>query len=62
MRDVQNDLDLRNIALNKVGVSGIVYPIRVMDKNNGFQHTVSKINMFVDLPQEFRGTHMSRFV
>lgn len=62
MRDVQNDVDLRNIALNKVGVSGIVYPIRVMDKNNGFQHTVSKINMFVGLPQEFRGTHMSRFV
>jgi GTP cyclohydrolase I len=62
MRDIQNDLDLRNIPLNKVGVSGVIYPIRVMDKNNGFQHTVSKINMYVDLPQEFRGTHMSRFL
>jgi GTP cyclohydrolase I len=62
MRDVQNDVDFRNVSLRKVGVSDIVYPIRVMDKSNVFQYTVSRINMFVDLPREFRGTHMSRFL
>lgn len=62
MRDVQNDIDLRNISLRKVGVSDVVYPIRVMDRSNSFQYTVSRINLFVDLPHEFRGTHMSRFM
>ncbi len=62
MRDIQSEHDPRNIPLRKVGVSDVVYPIRVMDRKNGFQNTVSKIKMFVDLPQEFRGTHMSRFV
>jgi GTP cyclohydrolase I len=62
MKDVQNERDKRNVPVLKVGVSDVVYPIRVMDKKNGFQNTVSKINMFVNLPEEFRGTHMSRFI
>ncbi|MGC8757939.1 MAG: GTP cyclohydrolase FolE2 [Caldisericaceae bacterium] len=62
MRDVQSELDERNIPLLKVGVSDITYPIRVMDRADGYQTTVSKISMFVNLPHEFRGTHMSRFV
>ncbi len=62
MRDIQNEKDPRNIPLKRVGVSDIQYPIRVMDKANGSQHTVAKINMYVDLPEEFRGTHMSRFL
>jgi GTP cyclohydrolase I len=33
-----------------------------MDKNRKFQHTVARINMYVDLPHHFKGTHMSRFV
>ncbi len=62
MRDIQSEKDLRNIPLKRVGVSDVEYPIRVMDRANGTQHTVAKINMFVDLPKEFRGTHMSRFM
>ena len=62
MRDIQSEKDLRNIPLKRVGVSDIQYPIRVMDKTNGTQYTIAKISMFVDLPKEFRGTHMSRFI
>lgn len=62
MRDVQSEKDFRNIPLEKVGVSNIRYPIRVLDKENGFQHTVSEIDLFVDLPKDYRGTHMSRFI
>jgi len=62
MRDVQKSRDYRKLAINKVGVKDISYPITVMDKNNTFQHTVARINMYVDLPHHFKGTHMSRFV
>lgn len=62
MRDVQKTRDFRKLAINKVGVKDISYPITVMDKNNTFQHTVARINMYVDLPHHFKGTHMSRFV
>jgi GTP cyclohydrolase I len=62
MHDIQNQKDWRNIEINKVGVKDISYPITVLDKNQGVQHTVASINMFVDLPHHFKGTHMSRFV
>ncbi|MHC1742758.1 MAG: GTP cyclohydrolase FolE2 [Syntrophobacteraceae bacterium] len=62
MIDVQNQTDYRNINVDKVGVKDIRYPMRVMDKNNGMQHTVASINMYVNLPREFKGTHMSRFI
>ncbi len=62
MRDIQSEQDTRNIPLKRVGVSDIQYPIRVMDRKSGTQRTIAKINMYVDLPKEFRGTHMSRFL
>lgn len=62
MKDVQNQKDDRNIPIDKVGIKGIKYPITVLDRQNGFQHTVASINMYVDLPHENKGTHMSRFV
>jgi len=62
MIDVQNQYDTRNIAIDKVGIKNIRYPITVLDRVNGFQHTVANINIYVDLPKEFKGTHMSRFV
>lgn len=62
MKDIQNEKDTRNIPLNKVGVNSILYPIQVLDKENKYQHTVARINMYVNLPKEFRGTHMSRFI
>ncbi|SHH15430.1 GTP cyclohydrolase FolE2 [Thermosipho atlanticus] len=62
LKDVQNEKDLRNIPLKHVGIKNLRYPIIVLDKKNKIQHTVADINMFVDLPKDFRGTHMSRFV
>lgn len=62
LKDVQNEPDYRNIPINKVGVKDISYPVVVLDKKNGKQHTVANVNMFVNLPQHFRGTHMSRFI
>ena len=62
MKDIQNQRDYRNIPINKVGIKNLRYPITVRDRRDGFQHTVATINMFVDLPHEYKGTHMSRFV
>ena len=62
LRDVQSEPDLRNIAIDKVGVKDIRYPIAVRDKQRERQHTIASVNMYVDLPHHFKGTHMSRFV
>ncbi len=62
LHDVQRRCDTRNIPIDKVGVKDISYPVVVMDKQKKFQHTVARINMYVDLPHHFKGTHMSRFV
>ena len=62
LRDVQSENDERHIPINKVGVSDLSYPISVLDRNRKEQHTVANINMFVDLPHHYRGTHMSRFL
>jgi len=62
MKDIQNEPDYRNIAINKVGIKDLRYPVTVLDRNRGQQHTVASINMYVDLPHEYKGTHMSRFV
>ncbi len=62
MKDVQSERDYRNIPINKVGIKGLRYPVTVLDRNKGHQYTVASINMYVDLPHECKGTHMSRFV
>jgi len=62
MEDIQNHKDNRNIDIDQVGVKGIQYPITVLDKNMGEQQTVARINMYVNLPRYYKGTHMSRFV
>lgn len=60
--DVQSSEDIRNIAINKVGIKSIRHPVRVADRQDGIQHTIAIFDMFVFLPQHFKGTHMSRFV
>lgn len=62
MKDIQNHKDDRNIDIDQVGVKGIRYPITVLDKNMGKQQTVAEISMYVNLPRQYKGTHMSRFV
>ena len=62
MLDVQNQKDHRKIPIDKVGVKNIRYPITVLDRENGTQQTVASINMYVNLPHQYKGTHMSRFI
>jgi GTP cyclohydrolase I len=62
LTDIQNSTDHRNINIDKVGVKNIRYPVTVLDREQGRQHTVANINMYVNLPKEFKGTHMSRFI
>ncbi|RKZ24870.1 GTP cyclohydrolase I FolE2 [bacterium] len=62
MVDVQQERPLYEMPVNMVGIRGLKYPIRVLDRANEFQETIAEISMFVDLPKHFRGTHMSRFV
>lgn len=62
MIDVQSQKDHRHIDIRKVGVKGIKYPITVLDKSKGTQPVNATINMYVNLPHRFKGTHMSRFV
>jgi GTP cyclohydrolase I len=60
--DVQNAPDTRRIPIDKVGIKDIRHPVRVKDRSQGEQHTIATFNMFVELPHNFKGTHMSRFV
>jgi GTP cyclohydrolase I len=62
IEDVQSKADSRHIAINKVGIKDIRHPIRVRDRSEGEQHTIATFNMYVYLPHNFKGTHMSRFV
>ena len=60
--DVQSLKDSRQLAINKVGIKSIRHPVRVSDKTGGVQHTIAVFNMYVGLPHNFKGTHMSRFI
>jgi GTP cyclohydrolase IB len=62
MQDVQNHKDDRNLPIDKVGVCGLRYPMTVLDRKNAKQHTVGSFTLSVNLPHEFKGTHMSRFL
>jgi GTP cyclohydrolase I len=62
LHDKQSERDHRELGIDKVGVRGLRFPIRVRDKARAVQDTVATIGMFVDLPKEFKGTHMSRFL
>ena len=62
LHDKQSERDTRELRIDKVGVRGLRFPIQVRDKAHAVQNTVATIGMFVDLPKEFKGTHMSRFI
>src|SRR6201990_3072812 len=62
VEDVQGHADTRQIPINKVGIKDILHPVRVKDRSTGEQHTIANFNMYVNLPHNFKGTHMSRFV
>jgi len=60
--DVQGRPDTRRIPIDRVGIKDIYHPVRVKDRSGGEQHTIANFNMYVYLPHNFKGTHMSRFV
>lgn len=62
LKDTQSEADTRNISIDRVGVKGLRFPIQIQDKLNRIQSTVATVSLAVDLPEEFKGTHMSRFV
>jgi GTP cyclohydrolase I len=62
LHDKQSEPDYRELRIDKVGVRGLRFPVQVRDKHHSVQNTVATIGLFVDLPKEFKGTHMSRFI
>jgi GTP cyclohydrolase IB len=62
VEDVQSRADTRALPINRVGIKDITHPVRVKDRSVGEQHTIATFNMYVSLPHDFKGTHMSRFV
>ncbi|NDA10429.1 MAG: GTP cyclohydrolase I FolE2, partial [Verrucomicrobia bacterium] len=62
LHDTQSSPDFRNLRIDKVGVKGLRYPIVVRDRSRATQNTVATVALAVDLPHQFKGTHMSRFL
>ncbi|MFZ3223256.1 MAG: GTP cyclohydrolase FolE2 [Rugosibacter sp.] len=60
--DVQSSEDLRHMPINRVGIKAIRHPFKILDKSGGIRHTIANFSMYVGLPHNFKGTHMSRFV
>jgi GTP cyclohydrolase I len=62
LRDIHSEHDRRKLALDRAGVKGLRYPICVLDRERGQQHTIAEIDMSVSLPHKRKGAHMSRFI
>ena len=62
MRDIQSEEDTRAVPLQKVGVKGVHYPVTVLDKNAKKQQTTATVDLYVNLPHNYKGTHMSRVI
>lgn len=62
LQDTQNQRDERRLPIDRVGVKDLRYPIQIRDKDHSLQSTVATVQLTVDLPHHFKGTHMSRFI
>ena len=62
MRDVQNQADARGIAIQHVGIRDAHLPFLIKTKDGGFQSVLARIQFTVELPEKYKGTHMSRFL
>jgi GTP cyclohydrolase I len=60
--DVQSEMDERRLAIDQVGIKGIKYPLAFADHDGVAQSTIALCNVYVALPEERKGTHMSRMV
>src|SRR5258708_7044514 len=59
VEDVQAHADTRQIPINKVGIKDIYHPVKVKDRSRGEQHTVANFNMYVNLPHNFKRSHIT---
>jgi len=62
MKDVQSEPGNVEIDINKVGIKNLLIPLIIADKENSEQSTIARINMSVNLPKQYKGTHMIRFL
>lgn len=62
MEDVQSHAPKVPLSIDRVGVRELKLPLLVRDRSQGSQRTVATVDLGVDLPSSFKGTHMSRFV
>ncbi|MEM6910682.1 MAG: GTP cyclohydrolase FolE2 [Verrucomicrobiota bacterium] len=62
LQDTQSQRDQRRIAIDRVGVKSLRFPVRIRDKKEALQQSVATVSLAVDLPHQFKGTHMSRFL
>jgi GTP cyclohydrolase IB len=62
LKDTQSEPDFRQVAIDRVGVKNLRYPMQIRDKAHAIQHTIANVSLTVDLPHQHKGTHMSRFV
>ena len=60
--DTQNTTDVRNIVINEVGIKDILHPINFINRDHDSLPSVANFTMTVRLPENVKGTHMSRFV
>lgn len=62
MIDIQSSADERGIPLRAAGISKLKYPMVVWDRDQKSQQTIGDFTLTVDLPHQYKGTHMSRFI
>lgn len=62
MLDVQNMQDPRGIEIQRVGLKDVHFPFQIKTKAGGFQHVQGNVTVAVNLPHQFKGTHLSRFM
>jgi len=62
MPDVQSSVDMRHVAIQRVGVRGVRHPMLVAAADGSAQPTVGDWELTVALPAHAKGTHMSRFL
>lgn len=62
VNDVQSRPDERQVDVQRVGIKRVELPWLVQERSGGVQTVTAMTRLSVDLPAEYKGTHMSRLV
>ena len=60
--DTQSSPDARQLPIQRVGIKALRYPVKIVAADGEVQGTVATFAMYVGLPEQVKGTHMSRFI